>query len=67
MKIDRRCFLSLGAGVVVGTTLTPMPWKLMDDIAIWTQNWSWTPDPAEGPSIAKKSVCTLCPGGCGIG
>ncbi|MGM0451827.1 MAG: molybdopterin-containing oxidoreductase family protein [Thermodesulfobacteriota bacterium] len=66
MKIDRRCFLSLGAGVVVGTTLTPMPWKIMDDIAIWTQNWSWTPDPAEGPRIAKKTVCTLCPGGCGI-
>ncbi len=66
MKIDRRCFLSLVIGGAVGTTLTPVPWKLTDDIAIWTQNWPWTPTPEKGPSIYKKSVCTLCNGGCGI-
>ncbi len=66
MKIDRRCFLSLVIGGAVGTTLTPVPWKLTDDIAIWTQNWPWTPEPKEGPSTYKKSVCTLCSGGCGI-
>ncbi|MBS0014216.1 MAG: molybdopterin-dependent oxidoreductase [Desulfobacterales bacterium] len=66
MKIDRRCFLSLVIGGAVGTTLTPVPWKLTDDIAIWTQNWSWTPEPEDGPSKFVKSVCTQCSGGCGI-
>ncbi|MCF8093858.1 MAG: molybdopterin-dependent oxidoreductase [Desulfobacteraceae bacterium] len=67
MKIDRRCFLSFVIGGALGTALTPVPWKLTDDIAIWTQNWPWTPVPEEGPSIYKKSVCTICSGGgCGI-
>ncbi|MBA2881964.1 anaerobic selenocysteine-containing dehydrogenase [Desulfosalsimonas propionicica] len=66
MKIDRRCFLSLVIGGAVGTTLTPVPWKLTDDIAIWSQNWPWTPVPEDGPSKFVKSVCTQCPGGCGI-
>lgn len=66
MKIDRRSFISLGVGVIVGSTLTPVPWKLTDDISIWTQNWPWTPVPKSGPDSYKTSVCTLCPGGCGI-
>lgn len=66
MKIDRRSFISLGVGVVAGTTLSPVPWKLMDDISIWTQNWPWTPVPKGGADTYKTSVCTLCPGGCGI-
>ncbi|MBU0995871.1 MAG: molybdopterin-dependent oxidoreductase [Proteobacteria bacterium] len=70
MKIDRRNFLTLGgslvAGGVVGTTLSPLPWKLMDDAAIWTQNWSWTPVPTDGKVSYENTVCTLCPGRCGI-
>lgn len=66
MKIDRRCFLSLAGGLVVGHLLSPVPWKMTDDIAIWTQNWPWTPVPEDGPVSWKETVCTLCPGGCGI-
>ena len=66
MKIDRRSFIALIVGGAVGTTLTPVPWKLTDDISIWTQNWPWTPVPKDGPDSYKTSVCTLCPGGCGI-
>jgi len=66
MKIDRRCFLALGVGFSAGTALTPIPWKLMDDVAIWSQNWPWTPVPPEGEMTEVASVCTLCPGGCGI-
>ena len=70
MKIDRRKFLSgLGAcvgGGAVGTMLSPLPWKVMDDVAIWTQNWPWTPVPQDGPYTYISSVCSLCPGGCGI-
>ncbi|MBW2099847.1 MAG: molybdopterin-dependent oxidoreductase [Deltaproteobacteria bacterium] len=66
MKLNRRNFLSLGVGVVAGTTLSPLPWKLMDDVSIWSQNWPWTPLPPDGEVTFEKSVCTLCPGGCGI-
>jgi len=70
MKIDRRDFLSLGigaaAGIGAGTALSPLPWKLIDDSSIWSQNWPWTPVPPDGAVSFKNSVCTLCPGGCGI-
>ena len=66
MKIDRRSFLSLGIGVAAGTALSPLPWKLTDDLSIWTQNWPWTPVPETGETSYVNSVCTLCPGGCGI-
>ncbi len=70
MKIDRRSFLTyataLALGGAAGSMLTPAPWKLTDDVAIWTQNWPWTPVPEDGEVTYKESVCTLCPGGCGI-
>ena len=66
MKIDRRCFLSLVIGGAAGTALTPLPWKLTDDSSIWSQNWPWTPVVAKGETFYETSVCTLCPGGCGI-
>jgi len=66
MKIDRRGFLAFGIGGTVGTALTPLPWKLMDDISIWSQNWPWTPVPPKGEVSHVNSVCTLCPGKCGI-
>lgn len=66
MKLDRRSFLSLGVGVSAGITLSPIPWKLMDDLSIWSQNWPWTPVPPDGKATYENSACTLCPGGCGI-
>ncbi|RPJ16997.1 MAG: molybdopterin oxidoreductase [Desulfobacteraceae bacterium] len=66
MKIDRRSFLSLGIGGAAGIALSPLPWKLADDSAIWTQMWPWTPVPVDGEVTYVKSACTLCPGGCGI-
>ena len=70
MKIDRRSFLTLLAGGAVGTALSPLPIKLMDDISIWSQNFRGTPIevpvPERGPASYVDSVCTLCPGGCGI-
>ena len=46
--------------------LTPVPWKLLSDVSIWTQNFPWIPQPSHGPVETKNSVCTLCAGGCGI-
>ncbi|UCH19577.1 MAG: molybdopterin-dependent oxidoreductase [Deltaproteobacteria bacterium] len=66
MKIDRRSFLSFVIGGAAGTAFTPLPWKLTDDSAIWTQMWPWTPVPDYGEVSYVNSTCTLCPGGCGI-
>lgn len=66
MEINRRNFVKFLAGGALGATLSPLPWKLTDDIAIWTQNWPWVPVPPTGEFTNVKSVCNLCPGGCGI-
>ncbi len=66
MKIGRRSFLSFIIGGAAGTALSPLAWKSMDDSSIWSQNWPWTPVPADGEVSHVNSVCTLCPGGCGI-
>jgi len=66
MKIDRRSFLSFLIGGAAGTALSPLPWKLTDDLSIWTQMWPWTPVPEDGEVTYVNSACTLCPGGCGI-
>jgi len=66
MKIDRRSFLAFVLGGAAGTALSPLPWKVTDDISIWSQNWPWTPVPEKGEISYTDTTCTLCPGGCGI-
>jgi anaerobic selenocysteine-containing dehydrogenase len=66
MKLSRRCFLSFVAGGAAGTALSPLPWKLIDDSSVWSQNWPWTPVPPDGEGTYTLSTCMLCPGGCGI-
>jgi anaerobic selenocysteine-containing dehydrogenase len=66
MSFGRRAFLQFTAGAIGGTLVTPLPWKLADDSAIWSQNWSWRPSPDRGEITKVNSICTLCEGGCGI-
>lgn len=66
MKLSRRCFLSFTIGGAAGTALSPLPWKLTDDLSIWSQNWPWTPVPPDGAYDYVNTTCTLCPGRCGI-
>ncbi len=66
IAFNRRNFVKLMVGGAAGIHLTPLPWKLMDDIAIWTQNWPWVPVPPVGEFSHETSICHLCPGGCGI-
>ncbi|HUU40641.1 MAG TPA: molybdopterin-dependent oxidoreductase [Desulfatiglandales bacterium] len=66
MEFSRRNFIKFAVGGLGGTLLSPLPWKLMDDIAIWTQNWPWVPVPARGKISMINTVCTLCTGACGI-
>ena len=66
MKVDRRSFLGLGLGAAAGIAVSPVGIKLTDDSAIWSQNWPWTPVPVDGEVSYENSVCSLCPGSCGI-
>ncbi len=66
LGINRRNFVKFFVGGVIGTGLSPFPWKLTDDLAIWTQNWPWVPVPPVDEMTHEKSLCKLCPGGCGI-
>ena len=65
MKLTRRDLL-WGVAGTAGLLVTPVPWKLLDDVSIWSQNWPWIPQPARGPVEVKQSFCTLCPNGCGM-
>jgi len=66
MKVTRRDLLVWSAGAAAGLIVTPVPWKLLDDTSIWSQNWAWIPQPVRGPVEVKQSACTLCPQGCAI-
>lgn len=66
MKLTRRDLLVWSAGAAAGLVVTPVPWKLLDDVSIWSQNWRWIPQPTRAPVEVKRSACTLCPQGCGL-
>ncbi len=56
MNWDRRAFVKFAVGAVVGLHASPLVPKLMDDSAIWTQNWSWVPNPEGGALAFANSV-----------
>lgn len=62
---NRRDILKFLGGTVVGTFLTPMPWKLLDDTAIWTQTGPWISKLPRGLESTRFSTCTVCPASCG--
>ncbi len=66
LSMNRRNFVKLAVGGAVGTGLSPLIWKSMDDVAIFSQNFPWVPVPEEGKVTKVKTHCSLCPGGCGI-
>lgn len=59
MGLDRRSFISLVAGGVVGSLFTPVIWKTLDDVSIWTQNWPWIPRLNYGEIKMVPSLCKL--------
>ena len=59
MGLDRRSFISLVAGGVVGSTFTPVIWKTLDDVSIWTQNWPWIPTLKYGEEKTIPALCKL--------
>jgi menaquinone reductase, molybdopterin-binding-like subunit len=66
MNITRREILRFVGGSALGFLLTPIPWKALDDSAIWTQNWPWIPEPKRGDISYKFTTCSLCPAACGM-
>ncbi len=66
MGLDRRAFLTFLAGGAVGLGLTPIPYKFTDDIAIWSQNWSWTPTVPKRSVFFSQVASKMDPGGAGI-
>jgi anaerobic selenocysteine-containing dehydrogenase len=63
MGFDRRTFLKITAGAGAGIMVTPVPWKLLDDVSIWSQNWSWIPVPARGASTYAEVFSKMDPFG----
>lgn len=55
MDWDRRAFVKFAVGAIGGLHASPLVWKLMDDVAIWTQNWNWVPVPEHG-ELAKAAT-----------
>ena len=66
LAVNRRNFIKFAVGGAVGTIFSPLPWKLADDTAIFSQNFPWVPVPETGEFTKINSHCSLCPGGCGI-
>ena len=66
MTLQRRDLLFGLGGGFAGLAFTPVPWKLLDDVSIWTQHRRALAVPARGPVVFKAAACTLCPGGCAL-
>ncbi len=65
---DRRGFLKFVGGAAVGTLATPVVWKGLDDISIWTQNWPWIPrlEYGNNDNTYIRTVSKICPSASGI-
>ncbi len=66
MGITRRSLLQLMVGAAAGTAVTPLPWKLLDDASIWTQNWFLVPKLVRKETTKRLATCGLCGGSCGV-
>lgn len=66
--LDRRGFLKFVGGAVTGTVFTPVIWKGLDDISIWSQNWGWIPkiDYGNQKFTTVRTVSKLCPSAVGM-
>lgn len=66
MGFTRRDLLTFTGGSAVGLALTPVPWKLLRDTSLLSENWPGVPQPAQGEIRTRYTTCTLCPAGCGV-
>ena len=66
LDLTRRSLLKFMGGAMAGAVLSPLPWKLLDDVSIWTQNNGLIAKLPRGPVTWRHGTCTLCPTGCGL-
>ena len=66
MKSTRRDLFKFAAGGAAGLMLTPAPWRLVTDAALWSENWPGIPRPARGEPRTRFTHCALCPAGCAV-
>lgn len=66
MGVNRRAFIQMSLGGTAGILFTPVVWKLLDDVSIWTQNWSWIPRLTYGEESGVPTVSKICPSGCAV-
>lgn len=64
--VTRREVLELFGGATAGTMLSPAPWKLLDDVAIRTQNEESVAHPVRGRVHTIATHCPLCAAGCAL-
>ncbi len=51
---------------MAGALLTPAPWRLITDTALWSENWPGIPRPLRGEIRSKFTNCALCSAGCAV-
>ncbi len=71
--ISRRDWLKLVGGSAIGFVFTPIPWKILDESAKWTQSSSFPYGrhreahlQSDGRISFRYTTCTLCPMACGV-
>ena len=71
--ISRRDWMKLVGGSAIGFMLTPIPWKILDESAKWTQSPSFPYGRQREIQIHSNerisfshTTCTLCPMACGV-
>jgi len=62
----RRELFKFAGGSAMGLLLTPAPWRLITDTALWSENWPGIPRPAGGEIRTRFTHCALCPAGCAV-
>lgn len=63
MGVNRRRFIAFGAGATLGIMATPVIWKTLDDVSIWSQNWSWIPRLKYGALEKKPAISKVAAAG----
>uniref|UniRef100_Q02C03 Anaerobic dehydrogenases typically selenocysteine-containing-like protein n=1 Tax=Solibacter usitatus (strain Ellin6076) TaxID=234267 RepID=Q02C03_SOLUE len=66
MKPSRRSVFQFAGGAAAGALLTPAPWRLITDTALWSESWPGVPLPLRGEIRAKFTNCALCTAGCAV-
>jgi len=62
--LTRRDFLKFVVGGAVGTLFSPLPWRMADEMVLFSQTWTY--QPPKGKEKWVYTLCQLCPGGCGL-